>query len=569
LRAEQKTLLTIWGNVTISREPSGLFLLHDPPFFLYLRQDFQANNIYMRLNLTHQYDMTPNCRDSCTSETGLSEVVGFVLILGVLVLVASLFLTYGIPAQGRENEILHMNEVKDQFVTYKVGLDSLFNNNKVGTTLSNSFTLGTGGGYTQGMMSFMPIMSPVSSSGTIAINPVGPNQRVTDNETLQITSRSLILNTTNSLAADLPAKVNFTPSHVYINISGIQPADLGPAGTFGANVSGRNWVAYINLTPQVATYQNYSFAANTASCPVNSLGTPISLSNGAGVLCPTPASTYLRSDITVTIIKNGVTTMQDYSVYRGIASGATTYTVDLMDDAYGLNTLIRSPSTITLTQEKQSPSTQVLANGNITYGFTEMNPYTVTPIALGSVEYQSQNNYWIRQNYYYQMGGVFLQQSDGNTTYKLPPEITFAYDPANPKILVVNINGLSIDPGLPSNHGIVGGNSPIQLKTTLTNITTMPFVPGTANTRQITIGITTTDNKAREMWRNYFDYTAQVAGMTPNKEYSVGVLGTTSYITLYGYYNPANPGSDDYDINVIASNATYLTTVHGVGGIVQ
>lgn len=564
MRAEQKTLLTVRWNVTISCEQSGLFFLYDAPFLLYLEHDFQANNIYMRHNLTHQYDMTPNCRDSCTRETGLSEVVGFVLILGVLVLVASLYLTYGIPAQGRENEILHMNEVKDQFVTYKVGLDSLFNNNKVGTTLSNSFTLGTGGGYTQGMMSFMPIMSPVSSSGTIAINPVGPNQRVTDNETLQITSRSLILNTTNSLAADLPAKVNFTPSHVYINISGIQPADLGPAGTFGVNVSGKNWIAYINLTPQVATYQNYSYAL---SCPVSPL--PTLIMGGGNYLCPALVKDYQRSDITVTIIKNGVTTMQDYSVYRGIASGATIYTVDLMDDAYGLNTLIRSPSTITLTQEKQSPSTQVLTNGNITYGFTEMNPYTITPIALGSVEYQAQNNYWIRQNYYYQMGGVFLQQADGNTTYKLPPEITFAYDPANPEVLVVNINGLSIDPDLPSNHGIVGGNSPIQLKTTLTNITMMPFVPGTANTKQITIGVTTTDNKAREMWRNYFDYTAQVAGMTPNKEYSVGVLGTTSYITLYGYYNPVNPGSDDYDINVIASNATYLTTVHGVGGIVQ
>ena len=71
------------------------------------------------------------------------------------------------------------------------------------------------------------------------------------------------------------------------------------------------------------------------------------------------------------------------------------------------------------------------------------------------------------------------------------------------------------------------------------------------------------------MWKNYFDYTAKVAGMTPNNEYNAGILGTTSYITLYGYDNPDNPGSDDYDINVIASNATYMTTVHGVGGIVQ
>src|SRR5512136_282112 len=103
--------------------------------------------------------MTHYSRNDRTSEAGLSEVVGFVLILGVLVLVFSLYLTYGIPAQGRENEILHMNEVKDEFVTYKVSMDSLYNNNKVGTTLSNSFILGTGGGYTQGMMSFMPVMS--------------------------------------------------------------------------------------------------------------------------------------------------------------------------------------------------------------------------------------------------------------------------------------------------------------------------------------------------------------------------------------------------------------------------
>jgi ABC-type Fe3+ transport system permease subunit len=83
-------------------------------------------------------------------EAGLSEVIGFILIIGLIVVIASLYLTYGVPAQGRENEILHMNLVKDQFVTYKISLDSLFNNDKVGTAVSNSFTLGTSGGYTQG-----------------------------------------------------------------------------------------------------------------------------------------------------------------------------------------------------------------------------------------------------------------------------------------------------------------------------------------------------------------------------------------------------------------------------------
>jgi len=237
-----------------------------------------------------------------------------------------------------------------------------------------------------------------------------------------------------------------------------------------------------------------------------------------------------------------------------------------MDGTYGLNTFIRSPDSISLVQEKSLNN--INATGNITYGFTDMNPYTITPILLGSVEYQAQNNYWILQDYYYQMGGIFLEQVDGNTTYKLPPEITFAYDPANPKILMVSINALSVDPNLASNHGIVGGNSPIQLKTTLTNITTLPFVAGTANTRSINISISTTDVKARSMWKDYFDYTAKVAGI-PQSDYEAGSIGTPSnisYIKLYGYDHTT---TGDYDINVIASNATYMTTVHGVGGIVQ
>ena len=100
--------------------------------------------------------MTPNNRNCRTRENGLSEVVGFVLILGVLVLVFSLYLTYGIPAQGRESEILHMNEVKDQFVSYKLSLDSLLDNNKIGSSASNSFTLGTRRGIHAGYDEYCP-----------------------------------------------------------------------------------------------------------------------------------------------------------------------------------------------------------------------------------------------------------------------------------------------------------------------------------------------------------------------------------------------------------------------------
>lgn len=115
--------------------------------------------------------MPPRPRDD-----GLSEVVGFVLLLGVIVVALSLYQVYGVPAAGRENEIAHMNQVKDRFVDYKIALDSLWinaihtNRSTEGVTLSTSFDLGTGGGYTQGGGVLFPVLAPIPSGGTVSVN---------------------------------------------------------------------------------------------------------------------------------------------------------------------------------------------------------------------------------------------------------------------------------------------------------------------------------------------------------------------------------------------------------------
>ncbi|RXE55166.1 hypothetical protein ABH15_13190 [Methanoculleus taiwanensis] len=119
--------------------------------------------------------MPPAHRDD-----GLSEVVGFVLILGVIVLALSLYQLYGVPAIGRENEILHMNAVKDRFIDYKIALDSLWTNNQTGVTLSTSFDLSTEGGYTQGGGMIFPVLAPIPSSGAINVN-----RRGTENITIE------------------------------------------------------------------------------------------------------------------------------------------------------------------------------------------------------------------------------------------------------------------------------------------------------------------------------------------------------------------------------------------------
>ena len=50
---------------------------------------------------------------------------------------------------------------------------------------------------------------------------------------------------------------------------------------------------------------------------------------------------------------------------------------------------------------------------------------------------------------------------------------------------------------------------------------------------------------------------------TPNS--AGGYKGNESYLCING----SDPGLTSFDLNVIASNATYLPTVQGVGGIVQ
>ncbi|MDD4256177.1 MAG: hypothetical protein PHP59_12500 [Methanofollis sp.] len=115
----------------------------------------------------------------CARDDGLSEVVGFVLLLALIVVALSLYQVYGVPAAGREAEIAHMNQVKDRFVDYKIALDSLWLNNRNGVLLSTAFDLGTGSAATGGSAFSLPILTPAGSGGTVSVTGGGANLTVT------------------------------------------------------------------------------------------------------------------------------------------------------------------------------------------------------------------------------------------------------------------------------------------------------------------------------------------------------------------------------------------------------
>ena len=363
------------------------------------------------------------------------------------------------------------------------------------------------------------------------------NRGTIGSETLTIKSQSYITGA-GSYSVDLsafPKKVNYTPNHVYVNISIPLEAPIDANSNYGLTVNTTKWVTVINITPKVSYYRNFTLTSGSLSY--------IDLPN------------YTGSDLTISIFKANIPTMQGYVVSKNIVNG-TLYTIDLMDSAYGLNSVTLPGDSIRLVVDEPQPP--IMGNGNITYDFTEQMPYTNPPIPLGAIEYIADNYYWIPQTYYYQMGGVFLKQSDGNTTYKLPPEISFSYDYGS-DISTVNINALAITD--PTGGSVVGGNSPVQIKTTLVSKYALPYAVGTTNTKWIKIGVNTSDEQAGAMWKNYFNYTARIAFEGSSCNYAIGNTANESYIFIYG----SDTSDSIFDINVIASNATYLATVYGVG----
>ena len=114
-----------------------------------------------------------NTRD----DVALSEVIGFVLLLGLIVAALSLYMMYVVPISGRDAEIAHMNRINEQFTDYKLTLDnirtSLLVNNLSPVITSTSITLGTGGGNTMASGFFVYLMKPIASPATLSINVTG------------------------------------------------------------------------------------------------------------------------------------------------------------------------------------------------------------------------------------------------------------------------------------------------------------------------------------------------------------------------------------------------------------
>jgi len=462
-------------------------------------------------------------------ERGLSEIVGFVLILAAIVIAVALYAVYGIPAQGREGEISHMNDVKDRFVEFKVNLDSLISNRQCGTSIGTSFTLGTGGAATTGSFSIIPILEPAKASATLALNQRAEYITIAQDSYFMVSTGGY--NDSGPIAmppATTTITFNNTPRYFLITIGSPDVGSLTSHGVHITPTTGSAWDAWVNVTPVYSTFNNLTIVNGTVAPYLNiTLGYYYTLQN-----------LWTRTDITVSTSMGGTPVLQGFIADKNI-SASTNYTVDLMNPAYGLSSALgstRSPQTITASQTDTTVNASYVTN----YSYWPMQ--TSQPFTMGSLEYDSANQYWIDQHYYYQMGGVFLEQSDGNTV-KIPPAINFN--------LVNGIPVVNIDEILLAGSQVIQGSGPVQVTSSVSNIVGTQLASGN-NTRWVNITIDALSNNAAMAWNWTFLNAANQAGFPPSL-YTITTAGSETSINISTV--------PIYGIQLSLQNATVKTAI--------
>jgi len=129
------------------------------------------------------------------SDVALSEVMGFIMLLGLMFAAFALYTVYVVPVNGREDEISQMNYVEGQFTDYKVMVDALWTSRLINvdgvnpmypvlnvTPMISSTTmkLGNGGNAQLGGMSLI-LFKPIPSSGVLALNTTGDTFNIETN----------------------------------------------------------------------------------------------------------------------------------------------------------------------------------------------------------------------------------------------------------------------------------------------------------------------------------------------------------------------------------------------------
>ncbi|HPY60443.1 MAG TPA: hypothetical protein PLG55_06955 [Methanospirillum sp.] len=335
-------------------------------------------------------------------EQGLSEVIGFLMIIALLGILFSMYLLYIVPLQGRDSEISHMNKVKEQFTGITLDINSLIVNEKLNYPIQRVISLGSGQEGSTGALSIFPVQSYFGSSGTLSVDSRDPNPELGK---ITFTLRGTgVKKTENVEENDIEYKyddkkelgssgivikpqrfiLNYHVDDTQVTNSDIITISSEPDWSVIARVINRYDKNYVNIT-------------NDDDIP---------------------------GDLTITVLKEGKKTIDNLSVHQYVEKN-TNYSINLYDWTYGLADVLGKtynvtystngvnggdPLSIGQVKYPEIPLQEVKTN----YDFQRTHP-------LSMFSFQSNNKYWINQEYQYQWGATFVNQTEGTALTFLPP----------------------------------------------------------------------------------------------------------------------------------------------------
>lgn len=377
-------------------------------------------------------------------EQGLSEVIGFLMIVALLGILFSMYLVYVVPLQGRESEIALMTTIEQTFIDIKMDIDALIINENTDFYTERVIPLGTSAGTTSGALSIIPMQSFSGSSGILSINDVnrgimGVSMSVPNVEAIPVAPLPGFIDYPNG-----DHMVSFTANRLEVryltnNLDAFGPAADPPDPEDIITLRTNEWTAVIQPVPHYSVSEEDIEHYLPPTDPVIP----------GDYWYPQPNIQY---DLTISIGKNGNPSVQDFIIARNMANGVP-YLVNLYDPAYGLIDSLQHDYQLDILWNNDpdgDPNTPYRENEPISQlVYDPINPVLINPgipidlvgpTPITGLEYQSSNKYWINQKYQYEWGTVFREQDTG-TSILIRPPIEISEDINNIiHVKIININ---------------------------------------------------------------------------------------------------------------------------------
>ena len=307
--------------------------------------------------------MSENRRDSA-----LSEVIGMILIIAIVVAVMSMYVLYMVPEKGKAGEIRHMNDVRGSFLELSYLIDSLWTNGQTDVPVAVPIKL-----RSSSEPSAIPLFIPIASQARLAFGN-------TANSTLEITFGDF----SEQRASKYPDEVlNYSSPQIRLNETPYRMIlEFEPTASPGGSVELREPVSngWRILLEMRRVVTDVDFASGTQI--VNQSVVAVALDRTSG--------------------NRGL----EYVVISDL-KGPIPVDIKPVLDLFPEVTLVAN-SYLYFVPQPWCPEL------TISYG---QNPTAAPPIpqvfansALTDLTFASHNYYWVDQQFWYHKGGVFLRQ---------------------------------------------------------------------------------------------------------------------------------------------------------------